>query len=90
MFNGLLERFGRKTKSKDVAKRRLQFALVYDKLEISEEIFQQLQQDIVEAVSRYFEIDKDSLKLDIRKDDNLSALVVNMPIIRAVKRKPQT
>ena len=89
MFNGLLGKFGKRTKSKDVAKKRLQFALVYDKLEISEESFQQLQQDLVETVSRYFVIDKESLKLDIQKDDDLSALVLNMPIIRSVKHKAQ-
>lgn len=88
MFNGLFERFVGKTKSKDVAKKRLQFALVYDKLDISEEVLGDLQQDIIEVVSRYFVIDKKSLSLDIQRDRELSALVVNTPIIKSVRRRP--
>jgi cell division topological specificity factor len=39
---------------------------------------------MVEVISRYFEIDKDAFKIDIRRtDDQLSALVVNTPILKA-------
>ncbi|HDL07777.1 MAG TPA: cell division topological specificity factor MinE [Desulfobacteraceae bacterium] len=84
MLNGFLKKFFSKgDSSKDVAKKRLQFALIYDKLEVSDDILKNLHRDIVKAISRYFEIDKDELKLDIRRSDNLSALVVNTPILSA-------
>ncbi len=89
MLNGLFDKFIGRNKSKDVAKKRLQFALIYDKLDITEDILGNLQQDIIEVVSRYFIIDKDSLKLDIQRDEQLSALVVNTPIIKAVRKKPK-
>lgn len=87
MLNGFLEKFIGKNKSRDIAKKRLQFALIYDKLDISEEILGNLQKDIIEVVSRYFVIDQKSLTLDIQRERNLSALVVNTPIIKAVRRE---
>jgi cell division topological specificity factor len=86
MLKGWLRKFVRKNDSKDVAKKRLRFALIYDKLEVSEDILEHLQQDIVEVISRYFEIDKDAVKLDLRRSDDLSALVLNTPIIAAKRR----
>jgi len=87
MLNGFFERLIGKNKSKDVAKKRLQFALIYDKLDISEEVLGNLQQDIIEVVSRYFIIDKKSLSLDIQREEELSALVINTPIIKAVRQR---
>jgi cell division topological specificity factor len=85
-FKNLL---GKKSESKNVAKQRLKFALIYDHLEVSEDILAALHKDMVEVISRYFEIDQEAFKLDIRRSDELSALVVNTPILSA-KRKKQT
>ena len=86
MFNDFLGKFFGKPKSKDAAKKRLKFALVYDKLEISDTLLNDLQRDVVEVISRYFEIDTSAMKLDIKRSDDLSALVLNTPILSA-KRK---
>jgi cell division topological specificity factor len=83
MFNGFLQKVMGKSDSKDVAKRRLKFALIYDKLEISDDTLENLHRDIVEVISRYFEIDQKGFKLDIRRSDDFSALVVNTPILSA-------
>ena len=87
MFNGILNKLFAKSTSKDVAKKRLKFALVYDKLEVSDTILEQLQEEIVAVISRYFEIDKSALTLDIERFDDMSALVVNTPILSAIKRE---
>ncbi len=89
MFNGLFRKVRDKKESKEVAKKRLKFALIYDKLEVSDGTLQNLHHDIVEVISRYFEIDQEAFKLDIRRSDELSALTVNTPILsakREVKR----
>ncbi len=83
MLHGWLKKLIGKSDSKDVAKKRLQFALIYDKLEVTDDILIKLHQDIVDVISRYFEIDKETLKLDIRKSEGKSALVVNTPILSA-------
>jgi cell division topological specificity factor len=86
MLSGLLKRFINKKNSKDAAKKRLQFSLIYDKLEVNDTTLTDLQQDIVDVIAKYFEIDKDALELKVKRDDNVSALVFNTPILQ-VKRK---
>lgn len=86
MLSGLLKRFTGKKYSKDAAKKRLQFSLIYDKLEVNDTTLTNLQQDIVDVISKYFEIDKEALELKVKRDDDVSALVFNTPILH-VKRK---
>ena len=89
MLNGFFRKVmgGDKTDSKEVAKKRLKFALIYDKLEVSDDILTSLHRDIVEVISRYFEIDKEAVKLDINRSEDLSALIVNTPIKSAKHRE---
>jgi cell division topological specificity factor len=82
-----MSRLFNKTTSKDTAKKRLQFALVYDRLEVSDDMLQDMQKEIVAVISRYFVIDKEQLKLDITRDNDLSALMFNTPIISAKPRQ---
>jgi cell division topological specificity factor len=88
MLNGFFDKFFGKNNSKSVAKKRLQFALIYDQMEVSEEVLSDLQRDVIAVISRYFEIDEGELKLDIKRDKDVSALVVNTPILRAMRRRP--
>lgn len=88
MLNDWMKKlFGKNGGSKETAKRRLQFALVYDRLEVSDEILKNMQNEIVNVVSRYFVIDRNQLKLDITRHDDMSALVFNTPIISAKARQ---
>ena len=87
MFNEIVRKlFGGKNNSKETAKKRLKFALIYDKMEVSDDILKKLQEDIIEVISRYFEIDKDGLQLDISKTNELSALKFNTPILSAKRQ----
>ncbi|MCP4670018.1 MAG: cell division topological specificity factor MinE [Desulfobacula sp.] len=85
MLSKLLKRFTKQKASKDAAKKRLQFSLIYDKLEVNDTTLTDLQKDIVAVISNYFEIDKHSLELKVKRDDDVSALVFNTPILH-VKR----
>ena len=87
MLNSLINKLFNKTSSKDTAKKRLQFALVYDRLEVSDDMLKDMQREIVDVISRYFVIDKDKLKLDITRNNDLSALMLNTPIISAKPRQ---
>jgi len=89
MINGFFRRLMRSSKggSKNVAKKRLKFALIYDRLEVSDDTLNNLNRDIIEVISRYFEIDKKAFKLDICRYDDVSALVVNTPIIATKHKK---
>jgi len=83
MIAGLIKKLFAKEKSKDAAKKRLKLALVYDKLEVSENLISDLQRDIVDVISKYFVIDKESIKLDIKRSGEYSSLVLNTPILSA-------
>ena len=85
MLSRLFQRFTKQKTSKDTAKKRLQFSLIYDKLEVNDTTLTDLQKDIVAVISNYFEIDNESLELKVRRDDEVSALVFNTPILQ-VKR----
>jgi cell division topological specificity factor len=86
MLNDLIKKLSSKDDSKETAKKRLQFALVYDRLEVSDEILKDMQNEIVAVISRYFVIDQEQLKLDITRKNDLSALMFNTPIISAKAR----
>ncbi len=84
MLNGIIHKvFGKTPPSSKEAKKRLKFALVYDKLEVSDTILEDLQTDIIEVISKYFEIDRSAFELDIQRDEETSALVFNTPILSA-------
>jgi cell division topological specificity factor len=86
-FNTLLKKLMNKGDSKDIAKQRLKFALLTDKLEIKTDTLGNLQKDLVEVISRYFEIDKESIKIDIQRSEKSSALIFNTPIIAAHRQQ---
>jgi cell division topological specificity factor len=87
MLSDFMRKLFGKNGSKDIAKKRLQFALVYDRLEVSDDMLKEMQNEIVAVISRYFVIDRDQLKLDITRHDDLSALMLNTPIISAKTRQ---
>ncbi len=90
MFNTLLKKLmNRGEDSRQVAKKRLKFALVYDKLEIKEEMLEDLQRDLIDVISRYFEIDRQQMSLDIERSEDSSALIMNTPILAARHKKPE-
>jgi cell division topological specificity factor len=86
MLNDFMKRLFSKSGSKETAKKRLQFALVYDRLEVSDDTLKDMQNEIVAVISRYFVIDQNQLKLDITRKNDLSALILNTPIISAKGR----
>ena len=87
-FNTLLKKLMNKgDNSKDIAKKRLKFALLTDKLEIKTDTLGNLQKDLVEVISRYFEIDTEAINIDIQRSEESSALIFNTPIRGALRRR---
>lgn len=82
---GLFESGYRKT-SGNYAKDRLKYLLVSDKTNCSKDVLEQLQKDIIDVVSRYFEIDASHYEVLIQQnssgteDNNNPVLFVHIPI----------
>ena len=80
-----------KSKSKEVAKNRLKVVLVQDKGGLSEEMLGKQQNEIMDVISKYIEIDDSSMDVGVKKietdeGDFVNAFVANIPI-KMVKRQ---
>jgi cell division topological specificity factor len=42
-----------------------------------------MRDELVEVISRYVEIDKDALELNLESESNTIALVANIPVLRS-------
>lgn len=76
--------FGKKKESANIAKERLQIILAHERLVGDEsssnnpEWLTNLQQELVDVIAKYVKIDKESLKVNLEKRDNLELLEINV------------
>lgn len=79
---GILDRLlGRgQPPSRTVAKERLQLVLVHDRVQLTPQMLQTLKDELIEAISRYVEIDRHGVEITISQDQRESRLVANIPI----------
>ena len=80
----LIERlFGKSEKSaKTVAKDRLRLVLMHDRADIPAPMFEEMRAELMAVLSKYVEIDVDSLDVNLDRDEDAVALVANIPIRR--------
>lgn len=74
--------FHKGTDSKAVAKDRLRLVLVHDRSMLPPETLDALRAELVEVVSRYFEIDRATLSMDVQRTRESWALQVSLPLRR--------
>lgn len=80
--------FSKEKKSKNVAKERLKLVLIHDRNNVSPILLENIKHDIIEAVSKYMEIDGEGMDLKFSRTKRdidsvpISALVANIPIVK--------
>ena len=62
---------------------RLKLVLMHDRTQLSPVMMEQLRDELVEVISKYVEIDRSALDLNLESESNTIALVANIPILRA-------
>lgn len=83
---GFMDIFFKKRTSGDMAKDRLKLVLVSDRANCSPEIMEMIKNDILEVISKYMEIDREGLDIQITQTDvegghgSAPALMANIPI----------
>lgn len=69
--------------SKDTACNRLKLVLMHDRTQLSPDILEKMRDELVDVISRYVEIDKEALELNLESESNTIALVANIPVLRS-------
>jgi cell division topological specificity factor len=68
------------TSSGQVAKERLAFILVHDRVDIGPGRMDLMRQDIIEVIKKYFEINESQIELKLENEEGSTALLATIPI----------
>ena len=82
MLDALMKIFGKKEKSGQIAKQRLQVVLIHDRANVSPEVMENLKNDIIKVISNYMEINQNEMEINLANDADSAALVANIPVAR--------
>jgi cell division topological specificity factor len=66
--------------SKDVAKERLQFILVHDRINLSPEEMKNMREELRDVINKYLEIDDENVKMEVNQKEEVMALIANFPL----------
>ena len=69
--------------AKDVACNRLRVVLMQDRTNLTPELLQRMRKELIELLSKYVEMDKEALELNLDQDGDQMALMLSIPVIRA-------
>ena len=72
--------------SATAARQRLRLVLAHDRSDLNPELLERMRREILEVVQRYVEIDLDAGEVNLATEDQVTALVANLPIRRALPR----
>ena len=67
------------------AKDRLRIVLIHDRTDISPQLLDSLRDEIVQVLTKYMDIDREKIEIDLDRDEKAVALVANIPVLR-IKR----
>jgi len=82
---GILRRLWGNGPSGLVARNRMQFVLMHDRLDIAPDMMEAVKNDIVNVLSRYMEIDNRSIKVKLEHGKDFMALISNVQVKRVYR-----
>ena len=87
MDNFINRIFSKEPSSADKAKDRLRLVLINDRTDLSATALESLKDDLLEVLSRYIQIDPNSISIDITQEGRQQRLIADIPISGPVSRK---
>ncbi|MDD3149219.1 MAG: cell division topological specificity factor MinE [Candidatus Gastranaerophilales bacterium] len=73
--------------SKEDAKNRLKLVLMHDRTNLDPATLSKMKDELVDVISKYVEIDREALDLNLESETNTIALVASIPVLRAKKKE---
>jgi len=87
MANFINRIFSGEPSSAEKAKDRLRLVLINDRTDLSSAALESLKDDLLDVLSRYIQIDPNSMKIDITQEGRQQRLIADIPITGPVSRK---
>ncbi len=69
--------------TKDAATNRLKLVLLHDRTNLDTVTMQKMREQLINVISKYIEIDKEALDLNLEGEGDSIALMLNIPVVRA-------
>ncbi len=88
MMPDFLDRlFGRtpSKKSSSMAKERLQFVLIHDRINLPPERMEAMKKEILAVISKYVSVDSDNVDIALEKRERASLLVAEIPFLKTLE-----
>lgn len=83
VFELIQKLFGREAQgSKDIAKERLRFVLVHDRVNVSPQFMEVIKDDMIKVISNYMDINETEMEINLTRTNTQVALVANIPVNR--------
>ena len=85
LFNRVFKRKSLTANSRENVKQRLQLVLAHDRSAIDPTTLSKIKEEILQVVSKYIELDNESLECYVETNQKMTSLIANLPI-RTISR----
>jgi cell division topological specificity factor len=72
-------------KSGSMAKERLQFILVHDRINLPPERMEAMKREILEVIAKYVSVDNENVEIALQKRERSSLLVAEIPFLKTLE-----
>ncbi|MBE2269088.1 MAG: cell division topological specificity factor MinE [Anaerolinea sp.] len=72
-------------KSGSMAKERLQFVLIHDRINLPPEKMEALKREILDVISKYVSVDNDHVDIALQQRDRNSLLIAEIPFFKTME-----